>query len=168
MDVRSLADSLATLRDLGARFLRKTGWPWPPAAEFQYWRSQGLIEGDYMEAWQGHDGIWHELVVTADLHDLIKCVADHYYVERPTPGFVQSLTEVGVKLVDAESHPSILTPADDPALAELLTALRDCGAFFDGDSAGREFERLRDRGLINGAYMEVSWRGPGQWQSCMR
>ncbi|MBA0100612.1 hypothetical protein WH218_16350 [Stenotrophomonas indicatrix] len=55
---------------------------------------------------------------------------------------------------------------DDAAKAAVFLRLRDLGVAF---SAGREwcpadvFERLRDRGALEGPYLRVAWRTPRQF-----
>ncbi len=57
--------------------------------------------------------------------------------------------------------------ADDAAKARMFVALRDLGVAF---SAGREwcpaevFAWLRERGLLEGAYLRIAWTGPQQFQ----
>lgn len=56
------------------------------------------------------------------------------------------------------------TFADERALAEVLTSLRDEGLPFlsveHGWAPAAVFEALRERGLIGGSYASVSWDGP--------
>lgn len=58
---------------------------------------------------------------------------------------------------------------DDLGKARLFAALRDLGVAF---SAGREwspaevFAWLRDRGLLEGAYLRIAWTHPLQYDVC--
>ena len=62
---------------------------------------------------------------------------------------------------------SFTLPYDsDEALARLLTVLRDAGFALGHQAHGWPpsaiFEDLRDRGLVSGTFLAISWTGPGE------
>jgi hypothetical protein len=60
-----------------------------------------------------------------------------------------------------------LSFANESELAALLTSLRDHGVAFAGALAGwppaEVFEHLKTRGVVSGPFIELTFRGPGQW-----
>jgi len=56
---------------------------------------------------------------------------------------------------------------DEQALGEMMGQLRDMGVLFAGGPAGwppaEVFDYLREKGVIEGEFQEVLWRGPGNW-----
>ncbi|EED39816.1 conserved hypothetical protein [Stenotrophomonas sp. SKA14] len=102
----------------------------------------------------------------------------------PISAYVQQAggNTVQVVLLDADAHAALqalgfegVLPTlraevgDDLGKARLFAALRDLGVAF---SAGREwspaevFAWLRDRGLLEGAYLRIAWTHPHQYDVC--
>jgi hypothetical protein len=60
----------------------------------------------------------------------------------------------------------ILKAADEATLSKLLAQLRDLDVLFGGGSGwppAEIFDDLRERGLVQGKFIEITWRGPSQW-----
>jgi hypothetical protein len=60
----------------------------------------------------------------------------------------------------------VLRVPDEVSLGVLVGQLRDLGVSFVGAGpmpASDDVELMRDRGLVNGKFRAVVWRGPGNW-----
>jgi hypothetical protein len=84
------------------------------------------------------------------------------------PPVAQTLAGLGGATTQVDGRPAWeIKAADDAALAALLQQLRDLGVLFVNEPAGWPpaaiFADLRARGLVQGQYQEITWRGPGQW-----
>lgn len=61
---------------------------------------------------------------------------------------------------------------DENHEARLLSKLNEAGFLFVGEPAGwppaEVFDYLREKGLVNGKFTEISWVGSGKWQTRVR
>lgn len=77
------------------------------------------------------------------------------------------------RLLDLGFRPSaqvadlyLVAVSTDEEKAKMFSRLRDEGVCF---SRGKEwnpaevFEWLKDKGLLTGAFLEIAWKGPGEW-----
>jgi len=66
----------------------------------------------------------------------------------------------------------VLDFEDVQQLSELLSTLNEAGFLFVGEPSGWPpagvFNNLRERKLISGIFTEVTWSGPGKWETRIR
>ena len=66
----------------------------------------------------------------------------------------------------------ILDFKDEKQEADLLSKLNEAKFLFVGQPAGwppaEIFDDLREKGLVTGMFMEVTWIGPGKWVTRLR
>jgi len=89
-------------------------------------------------------------------------------LENVTKGLESIVVGLGGRQDWVEGRPLWILDFDgDQQLASLSARLSSEGVLFAGGLAGWPpaaiFEDLRDKGLLQGSFKEVTWTGPGKW-----
>jgi hypothetical protein len=97
----------------------------------------------------------------------ISFVGDKIFIDNVKPEFIETLKKLGA--VEDESEKFRLTIELHTEIEKInaFSALRDSGIPFSAGhdwSPAAQFEELRDRGLLNGKYKHIGWRGPNDYK----
>ncbi len=101
--------------------------------------------------------------------NLVALITKRIYLDNVSAQTIDSISRIGAYEDKRSSNGAwAIDFTDDDELAKRLSELRDLGFLFVGEdpsgwSPAAVFSELRERKIIQGNFVEVNWRGPGNW-----